>query len=227
MINLRKALLGGAALAVMATGAQADELTALKAQLEALQTKVDSMESSASSYNLPEGVSLLTGRRGVADYNFAYNSPQIDRDWAGGENSGYTIAITPTADMPAPVAEITVSGYVSSWVSLGIDGHTPGEAGNFNPYYFEGDDTHLEINSRGSIRVRSRIDTAVGQIRTDIELRADAPGNAQMRYAWGEWDMTPNWTLGAGSFWQLTSLIGVPTTVQLLHAAWCVQHHPS
>jgi hypothetical protein len=95
--------------------------------------------------------------------------------WAA-ENSGYTIAITPTADMPAPVAEITVSGYVSSWVSLGIDGHTPGNAGNFNPYYWEEGDTHLAINSRGSIRVRSRIDTAVGQIRTDIELRADAPG---------------------------------------------------
>jgi hypothetical protein len=214
MNNLRKALLGGAALAVMATGAQADELTALKAQLEALQTKVDSMESSASSYNLPEGVSLLTGRRGVADYNFAYNSPQIDRDWAGGENSGYTIAITPTADMPAPVAEITVSGYVTSWVSLGIDGYSDGEAGNFNPYYWtDTGEAHLNINSRGSIRVRSRIDTAVGQIRTDIELRADAPGNAQMRYAWGEWDMTPNWTLGAGSFWQLNSLIGIPTTI--------------
>jgi hypothetical protein len=116
----------------MATVAQADELSALKAQLEALQTKVDTMESSASSYNLPEGTSLLTGRRGAADYNFAYNHhdrPRVD----GGENSGYTIAITPTADMPAPVAEITVSGYVSSWVSLGIDGHTPGNAGNFNP----------------------------------------------------------------------------------------------
>jgi hypothetical protein len=42
-----------------------------------------------------------------------------------------------------------------------------------------------------------------------LTLRA----NTQMRYAWGEWDMTPNWTLGAGSFWQLTSLIGIPTTV--------------
>jgi hypothetical protein len=84
MTNLRKALLGGAALAVMATGAQADELSALKAQLEALQTKVDTMESSASSYNLPEGTSLLTGRRGAADYNFAYNHHAINNDWMGG-----------------------------------------------------------------------------------------------------------------------------------------------
>jgi hypothetical protein len=45
MTILRKALLGGAALAVMTTGAQADELTALKAQLEALQNRVDTMEA--------------------------------------------------------------------------------------------------------------------------------------------------------------------------------------
>ena len=198
MTNLRKVLLGGAALAVMATGAQADELTALKAQLEALQTKVDRMESSASAYNLPAGTNLLTGRRGTADYNWAANQARLNQDWAGAENSGYTIAITPTADMPAPIAEITVSGYVSSWVFWGIDGHDPTNAGGFDVYDWEDGDNHLHINSRGSVRVRSRVDTAIGQIRTDIEIRADAPGGADMRYAWGEWDMTPNWTLGAG-----------------------------
>ncbi len=41
---LRQALLGGAALSVLATGAQADELTALKAQLEALQSRVNQLE---------------------------------------------------------------------------------------------------------------------------------------------------------------------------------------
>jgi hypothetical protein len=61
MTILRKALLGGAALAVMTTGAQADELTALKAQLEALQNRVDTME--AAPANL-EGKSLLTFERG-------------------------------------------------------------------------------------------------------------------------------------------------------------------
>jgi hypothetical protein len=36
---LRQALLGGAALSVVATGAQADELAMLKTQLEALQSR--------------------------------------------------------------------------------------------------------------------------------------------------------------------------------------------
>jgi len=42
---LRRALLGGVALSVMAAGAQADELSALKAQLEALQARVNTLES--------------------------------------------------------------------------------------------------------------------------------------------------------------------------------------
>ncbi len=209
---LRKALLGGAALAVMTTGAAADELSTLKAQLEALQGRVNSLES-APAAALPEGTSLMTFRRGAADYDFkaarGYNALEAQDD------GGYTIGITPTADLPAPVAEITVSGYVTSWLCYDFDGNTPDDNCAFNPAewdYTDGDD-HIGIDSRGSVRVRSRIDTAVGQIRTDIELRADAPGGADMRYAWGEWDMTPNWTLGAGSFFQLASLISTPSTL--------------
>ena len=42
---LRRALLGGVALSVMAAGAQADELSDLKAQLEALQSRVNTLET--------------------------------------------------------------------------------------------------------------------------------------------------------------------------------------
>ena len=38
---LRRALLGGAALGVMTTGAQADDLDSLKVQIEALQSNVN------------------------------------------------------------------------------------------------------------------------------------------------------------------------------------------
>ena len=134
MINLRKALLGGAALAVMATGAQADELSTLKAQLESLQARVDTMQSAPAV--LPEGTSLVTFRRGSADFNFKgpnSNGGSVRDAIDQNPNGGFTIGITPTADMPAPVAEITVSGYVRSWVDYEIDGHTPGEAGNFSP----------------------------------------------------------------------------------------------
>jgi acetylornithine/succinyldiaminopimelate/putrescine aminotransferase len=61
---LRQALLGGAALSVLATGAQADELTALKAQLEALQSRVNQLETQPAPA-LPAGTKLLTVHRGA------------------------------------------------------------------------------------------------------------------------------------------------------------------
>lgn len=60
---LRQALLGGAALSGFATGAQADELTTLKAQLEALQSRVNQLETQPApgsagrheTFNGPQG----------------------------------------------------------------------------------------------------------------------------------------------------------------------------
>jgi len=223
MTNLRKALLCGVAIAVMGSGAHADELSDLKAQLESLQARVDSMNASTAA--LPEGTSLVTFRRGSAEFDFKgqnKNGGSVRDAFNQTPDQGFTIGITPTADMPAPVAEITVSGYVSSWLRYDFDGHTQGEAGEFVPtgwtcasVAFQDDscDDHLSINSRGSVSVRSKVDTAIGQIRTFIELRADAPATAEMRYAWGEWDMTPNWTFGAGSYFEVASLISAPNTI--------------
>ena len=98
---LRQALLGGAALSVVATGAQADELANLKAQLETLQSRVNQLET-APAPALPAGTKLLTVRRGQG--NYSTNAMMRPSDMLM-ENQGYTIAITPTADMPAPVSE--------------------------------------------------------------------------------------------------------------------------
>jgi hypothetical protein len=48
-------------------GAQADELSELKAQLEALQSRVGQLEQQPSMAALPEGASFLTLTRGSAD----------------------------------------------------------------------------------------------------------------------------------------------------------------
>ena len=60
---LRSVLLGGVAISVMATGAQADELSDLKAQLEALQSRVNTIETTPKAA-LPEGTSVLTISKG-------------------------------------------------------------------------------------------------------------------------------------------------------------------
>jgi hypothetical protein len=219
MTILRKALLGGAALAVMTTGAQADELTALKAQLEALQNRVDTMETAPASY---EGKSLLTFERGQASNTWDVVPSQ---DAANvNKNSGFTIAVTPTADMPAPVAEVTVYGYVAAHLAYDFDG-TWGLTNSFSASSIndaDGDD-HIGLTAQQSrFGIKSKIDTAIGQIRTQIEGdflgnftvgEGSTLGHLRLRHAVGHWDMTPNWTFTAGQYWMTAALlpIGVST----------------
>jgi hypothetical protein len=196
-------LLALGAVSIMTMGpsmAAADELSALKAQLEALQSRVDDLASRPASLDLPEGVSLLTVTRGaMIDDGFARMSTARDHMPL---DRGVTIAITPTADLPAPVHEVTISGYVKGDVILDFDG----DNGDFFAFtnLGPGDDrTHVRLHARQSrFRIRSRSDTAIGQVRTWIE--GDFFGGAstfRLRHAWGEWDMTPRWSFGAGQTW--------------------------
>jgi len=108
---IRRALLGGVAMAVMATGAQADDLSDLKAQIEALQARVNTIESRGAA--LPEGVSLITFQRGSKEIAMVGGDDTKLMDKAP-EGRGFTIAITPTADLPAPATEITLSGPLAA-----------------------------------------------------------------------------------------------------------------
>jgi hypothetical protein len=229
---LRRALLGGVALTVMASsGAQADELADLKAQLEALQSRVNTLEQQpAQASNLPPGASFITFERG-SRMDFVAQDRASDRVNQN-DDAGFTIAITPTADMPAPVAEIVVYGYVKGDVIYDVDG-------NFNKFSFsmpgqdrfdEDDDEFVFLHANQSrFGIKSKVDTAVGQIRSRIEMdffaasegNSDDLGDAflglgqqntiRLRQAYGEWDMTPNWTLLAGQTDQIEtlSIIGV------------------
>ena len=74
---MKWALLGGAAMAVTATAARADDLAALKAQIEALQTRVSQLEAQPQA-SMPSGYSLLSIRDGQG--NFGYFAPERDAD---------------------------------------------------------------------------------------------------------------------------------------------------
>lgn len=200
---LRRALLGGVALGAMATGAQADDLTALKAQLEALQSRVNQLESTgpAASAGAPEGASYISFRRG-SDLGWDMSN-LVPNDERLMDDRGFTVAITPTADLPAPIMEVAISGYVKAdflydtHASMGDGGGGP--VGNIGG----GNDENVRLHARQSrFRITSKSDTAVGQIRTLIETDFFGAGNTlRLRHAWGEWDMTPNTTFGAGQFW--------------------------
>lgn len=220
---LRKALLGGAALAVMTTGAAADELATLKAQLAALQSQVDTLQSAPAQ--APAGSSSLRYERGLGGNTWGLDAVKDSANVNDG--SGFTIAVTPTADLPAPVAEVTVYGYAAGHVAYDFDGRH-GTANSFNTSTVGNDSgDHIALTHRQSrFGIKSRIDTAVGQIRTQLEFDANiGTGGAggfgggagstrvRSRHAVGHWDMTPNWTLSVGQWWYTAALlpIGVST----------------
>lgn len=193
------------ALLVAATGAQADELTTLKAQLETLQSRVNQLESTPATAAIPDGSSQITFKRGqgsLADWNMERRS-EINPS----KDGGFTIAITPTADIPAPVTEVTVGGFVKADVIYDFDQDNMGDTFGAGAYIFDGSQnvSGVSLHARQTrFRIKSRSDTAVGQIRTLIETDFFGTGNTlRLRHAWGEWDMTPNWTLGAGQTWRI------------------------
>ncbi len=220
---IRRALLGGVAMTVMAAGAQADDLSALKAQIEQLQARINKIEARGAA--LPEGVSLITFQRGHQKIKMVNESEKaIDQV---SDSRGLTIAITPTADLPAPATEITISGYVRNLVGYSRTNKAgPG-----------GIDSDFWDKARGQIDIRSRTDTAVGQVRTHIQIRGDfaatddhdhdagATGSLSkkntakeeltvndgfvMRIAVGEWDFMPGWTIRAGHAGQIYALTNV------------------
>jgi hypothetical protein len=212
---LRQALLGSVALGVMATGAQADELSQLKAELEGLQSRVNQLEQQPSHVALPEGASLLTLTRGSAE--FPNYGTQVARDASSmPADRGFTIAVTPTADLPAPIAEVVVYGYVKGDVIYDFDKDL-GDSFSVPEIWSSGGggDNHIRLHARQSrFGIRSRTDTAIGQIRTQIEGDFFSGGNVfRLRHAYGEWDMTPSWTFLAGQTWSTASLhpIGLST----------------
>ena len=92
MKMMKWALLGSAALAVTATTARADDLADLKAQIEALQTRVSQLEAQPQA-SMPSGYSLLSIRDGQGNYgNFA---PERYGD-AVRDESGFTLSVMPT-----------------------------------------------------------------------------------------------------------------------------------
>jgi hypothetical protein len=197
----------------MATGAQADELTALKAQLEALQGRVNQLEQrEATNVALPEGASLLSFSRGDGSLgDFGRQSKKDDYD----PNRGFVISVTPTADVPAPVAEVVVYGYVKGDVIYDLDEHDIGDSFYIPNLWsnFE-DDEGIRLHARQTrFGIRSKVDTAVGQIRTLIEGDFFASENHfRLRHAWGEWDFAPYWTLGVGQYWQTAALLPIGVT---------------
>ena len=190
MKMMKLGLLGGAALAVMAGGAQADDLAALKAEIEALNARVAQLETTPAA---PAGYSLMTYSKGDATV-----VPGVPEDYYLGK--GYSdranvIGIMPAADAP-PSTTIEWSGYVYAIVAYT-------DYDNYADYATDSNYGSTNVITRAQLRVVGKTDTAVGEVGVRIQLRSGGPGVEGDRdfFAneyWGWWAMTPEVTLAGG-----------------------------
>jgi hypothetical protein len=207
MKMIKMALLGGAAMAVTAASAQADDLEALKAQIDALNTRVAAMETAPS---VPTGYQLIAISEGELQGTPGLGFTAQERAAYG--NKGTVISVLPTADAPAGTT-ITWSGYVrTGLVFSSVDGSADYETYNTSadPDRWESNDAaefnnddDFDVKSRGQLRVKASTDTAVGEVGVDIRLRANFDeigknGSVYSDVAWGYWAMTPELTFGGG-----------------------------
>lgn len=192
MKTMKLALLATAAVAAVTTAARADDLSALKAQINALNARVAQIEAAPA---LPTGYSLLT--TAANDGFLMYGEKTADN-----LGRGHTLSVLPTADMPAATS--------INWaleVRASID-YSDSDAGT-------ADDTNVGISARGRIRVKASTDTSVGKVGVDMRLQAIASDvglgswnsidpNADMDIIWGYWQITPEWQLAGGYAASLT-----------------------
>jgi len=195
------ALLAGAALAVTATAARADDLSALKAQIDALQSRVSELEAQPQA-SMPSGYSLMSIRDGQGTYEGVL--PERNADMVR-DSSGFTLSVLPTADA-APAAEVSVSGeirtaliYTDTSFEFEDDFNGPGNES------FDDSEDNLDVKVRGRIFIKGKADTAVGEVGGYFRLQADGGGNfsdysesVKMNKAYGWWKFAPNWELMAG-----------------------------
>ena len=200
MKSIKMALLGGAALAVTAAGAQADDLEALKAQIETLNSRVAAMEAAPA---VPAGYQLIAVSEGELEATPGLGFSA--RELAGYGNQSTVISVLPTADAPAGTT-ISWSGYARAGLVY-KDSSSEVTVTDENGFDISEDDDNadnsdIDVRARGQLRVKASTDTAVGEVGVDIRLRGNFNGNGNADVysdvAWGYWAMTPELTFGGG-----------------------------
>jgi hypothetical protein len=178
MKTMKIALLGTAALAAVSVSARADELSDLKAQIEALNARVAQVETAPS---VPAGYQLMTIGEGKAT-----QIPGLESDRQMGDTATI-IGIMPTADAPAETS-IEFSGLVRA--ALVWDD------------FDNGGDDDFSIRTRGQLKVTGKTETAVGEVGATITFRANEVGfgdpSVISNEQYGYWNITPELTLGGG-----------------------------
>ncbi len=188
-MNMMKiALLGTAAVAALSVSARADELSDLKAQIEALNSRVAQVEAAPA---VPAGYNLLSISRRDAQ--------KIGLDMEKGVDTETVVSIVPTADVPAGT-ELSISGHARAAIVYTDDGQ-------------RGGDDDIDIASRYGVTVGGTTETAVGKIGAKgtilqvYDVVAGSISTAADGY-WGYWNVTDELALGGGRDGSVSGLDG-------------------
>ena len=181
----KRLLLGGVTLVGLGTSVFADDLTTLKAQIEALRAQVQRLESDPPPAALPEGMSLLSIRQGSA---VATQLPRRRADRIEPEG-GLTISVLPAA-AAAPTTEVTVQGEIRTILLHESFNH------DLTP-------DRLDVTARARLDVTAKTNTSVGDVEVFIRVQGgdifdDTARNAIIHSAYASWNITSNWALLIG-----------------------------
>jgi hypothetical protein len=176
MKMMKTALLATAAIAAVASSARADELSDLKAQIEALNARVAQVEAAPA---VPAGYQLVSITKGEA-LQFGLDSDE--------KGPATVISVMPAADAPAGT-ELSVSGFSRAALVWRNNGWA---------------DERLGVRARGEVKIAGKTETAVGEVSAFVKMRANLgangtgdPGVTSPEF-FGNWNFAEGLTLGGG-----------------------------
>jgi hypothetical protein len=180
MKMMKTALLATAAIAAVASSANANELADLKAQIEALNARVAQVETAPA---VPAGYQLVAITKGEA-LQFGLDSDE--------KGPATLISVLPAADAPAGT-ELSISGFARAALVYR----------NSNAW----SDEDFGVRSRGEVKIAGKTETAVGEVGAFVKLRANMgadglikdgdPSVSSPEY-WGYWNFAEGMTIAGG-----------------------------
>jgi hypothetical protein len=228
MKMMKTALLATAAIAAVATSANANELADLKAQIEALNARISQVEAAPA---VPAGYQLVSITKGQA-LKFG-----LDSDVDG---PATLISVLPAADAPAGTV-VSVSGSVKAGLvySQVDDGEAPtlavaGVDINGNGLFTDaGDrapvaatpgnlDNSLDVDTGAAITIAGVTDTAVGEVGAKVNFDFTYAENSNGGMGldadgwWGYWEFADGMKLGGGRDGSLAGVGGIETNTKRL-----------
>jgi hypothetical protein len=150
MKMMKTALLATAAIAAVASSANANELADLKAQIEALNARVAQVETAPA---VPAGYQLVAITKGEA-LQFGLDSDE--------KGPATVISVLPAADAPAGT-ELSITGFARAALV-----YRNSKAWS---------DEDFGVRSRAEVKIAGKTETAVGEVGAFMKLRANMGAN--------------------------------------------------